>query len=267
MNYLKKFNLSKKIAIVTGGSGLLGKMHCEALAEVGASIIIFDTNRKQSIKFKKYLEKKYNNIFYQFPGSVDSEKDIKRLESFLQRNKLYIDVLINNAALNPKFQVSKNNNLENFDLQQWNKEISVGLTGVFLFSKIIGTKMKKKGGVIVNISSDLGIIAPDQRLYEAKNSSFKKPITYSAIKHGVIGITKYLSTYYAKFGIRVNCLCPGSVFDEQDKKFVKKISKLIPMSRMAKVDEYKSAIQFLCSDASSYMTGQNLIIDGGRSVW
>jgi len=267
MNYLKKFNLSKKIAIVTGGSGLLGKMHCEALAEVGASIIIFDTNRKQSIKFKNYLEKKYNNIFYQFPGSVDSEKDIKRLESFLQRNKLYIDVLINNAALNPKFQVSKNNNLENFDLQQWNKEISVGLTGVFLFSKIIGTKMKKKGGVIVNISSDLGIIAPDQRLYEAKNSSFKKPITYSAIKHGVIGITKYLSTYYAKFGIRVNCLCPGSVFDEQDKKFVKKISKLIPMSRMAKVDEYKSAIQFLCSDASSYMTGQNLIIDGGRSVW
>jgi len=176
-------------------------------------------------------------------------------------------VLINNAALNPKFQVSKNNNLENFDLQQWNKEISVGLTGVFLLSKIIGTKMKKKGGVIVNISSDLGIIAPDQRLYEAKNSSFKKPITYSAIKHGVIGITKYLSTYYAKFGIRVNCLCPGSVFDEQDKKFVKKISKLIPMSRMAKVDEYKSAIQFLCSDASSYMTGQNLIIDGGRSVW
>jgi len=267
MNYLKKFNLSKKIAIVTGGSGLLGKMHCEALAEVGASIIIFDTNRKQSIKFKNYLEKKYNNIFYQFPGSVDSEKDIKRLESFLQRNKLYIDVLINNAALNPKFQVSKNNNLENFDLQQWNKEISVGLTGVFLLSKIIGTKMKKKGGVIVNISSDLGIIAPDQRLYEAKNSSFKKPITYSAIKHGVIGITKYLSTYYAKFGIRVNCLCPGSVFDEQDKKFVKKISKLIPMSRMAKVDEYKSAIQFLCSDASSYMTGQNLIIDGGRSVW
>ena len=267
MNYLKKFNLEKKLAVVTGGSGLLGKMHCEALAEVGASVVIFDINEKKSIKFKKFLEKKYNNNFYQFTGSVDSEKDIKKLLNYLKQNKLSIDVLINNAALNPKFQIQKNNSLENFDLKQWNKEISVGLTGVFLFSKIIGTKMKKKGGVIVNISSDLGIIAPDQRIYESKSSNFKKPITYSAIKHGVIGITKYLSTYYAKFGIRVNCLCPGSVFDEQDKNFVKKISKLIPMSRMARVDEYKSAIQFLCSDASSYMTGQNLVIDGGRTIW
>jgi NAD(P)-dependent dehydrogenase (short-subunit alcohol dehydrogenase family) len=267
MNYLKKFNLARKLAVVTGGSGLLGKMHCEALAEVGASVVIFDINRKKSIKFKKYLEKKYNNIFYQFTGSVDSEKDIRKLMSYLKKKKLSVDVLINNAALNPKFQSYANNNLENFNLKQWNKEISVGLTGVFLCSKIIGATMKRKGGVIVNISSDLGIIAPDQRIYETTNSNFKKPITYSVIKHGVIGITKYLSTYYAKFGIRTNCLCPGSVFDKQEKNFVKKLSKLIPMSRMANTDEYKSAIQFLSSDASSYMTGQNLIIDGGRSVW
>jgi len=267
MNYLKKFDLSKKVAVVTGGSGLLGKMHCEALAEVGASVVVFDINRKKSIKLKKYLEKKYNNNFYHFTGSVDSEKDVKKLLNYLKKNKLSVDVLINNAALNPKFQGYKNNNLENFNLNQWNKEISVGLTGVFICSKIIGRTMKKKGGVIVNISSDLGIIAPDQRIYESKSSNFKKPITYSAIKHGVIGITKYLATYYAKFGIRTNCLCPGGVLDQQEKIFVKKVSQLIPMSRMANVDEYKSAIQFLSSDASSYMNGSVLIIDVGRTAW
>jgi len=267
MNYLKKFDLSKKVAVVTGGSGLLGKMHCEALAEVKASVVIFDINRKKSIIFKKTLEKKYNNNFYQFTGSVDSEKDIKKLLNYLKKNKLSVDVLINNAALNPKFQIQKNNSLENFDLKQWNKEISVGLTGVFLCSKIIGATMKKKGGVIINISSDLGIIAPDQRIYESKSSNFKKPITYSAIKHGVIGITKYLSTYYAEFGIRSNCLCPGGVLDQQEKTFVKKVSQLIPMKRMANVNEYKSAIQFLSSDASSYMNGSVLIIDGGRTAW
>lgn len=267
MNYLKKFNLSKKLAIVTGGCGLLGKMHCEALAEVGASVVVFDINRKKSIELKKYLEKKYKNNFYYFTGSVDSEKDIKKLLIYLKKNKLTVDVLINNAALNPKFQIHKNNTLENFTLNQWNREISIGLTGVFLCSKIIGSVMKKKGGVIVNISSDLGIVAPDQRIYKSKNSNFKKPITYSAIKHGVIGVTKYLSTYFAEYNIRANCLCPGSIFDHQNHIFVKKISKLIPMSRMARADEYKAAIQFLCSDASSYMTGQNLIIDGGRSVW
>lgn len=267
MNYLKKFDLSKKVVVVTGGSGLLGKMHCEALAEVGASVVIFDINRKKSIIFKKFLEKKYNNNFYQFTGSVDSEKDIKKLLNYLKKNKLSVDVLINNAALNPKFQIQKNNNLENFHLKQWNKEISVGLTGVFLCSKIIGATMKKKGGVIINISSDLGIIAPDQRIYESKSSNFKKPITYSAIKHGVIGITKYLSTYYAEFGIRSNCLCPGGVLDQQEKTFVKKVSQLIPMKRMANVNEYKSAIQFLSSDASSYMNGSVLIIDGGRTAW
>jgi len=267
MNYLKKFDLSKKVAVVTGGSGLLGKMHCEALAEVRASVVIFDTNRKKSIIFKKFLEKKYNNNFYQFTGSVDSEKDIKKLLNYLKKNKLSVDVLINNAALNPKFKIQKNNSLENFDLKQWNKEISVGLTGVFLCSKIIGATMKKKGGVIINISSDLGIIAPDQRIYESKSSNFKKPITYSAIKHGVIGITKYLSTYYAEFGIRSNCLCPGGVLDQQEKTFIKKVSQLIPMKRMANVNEYKSAIQFLSSDASSYMNGSVLIIDGGRTAW
>ena len=267
MNYLKKFDLSKKVAVVTGGSGLLGKMHCEALAEVGASVVIFDINRKKSIIFKKFLEKKYKNNFHHFTGSVVSENDIKKLLNYLKKNKLSVDVLINNAALNPKFQIQKNNSLENFDLKQWNKEISVGLTGVFLCSKIIGATMKKKGGVIINISSDLGIIAPDQRIYESKSSNFKKPITYSAIKHGVIGITKYLSTYYAEFGIRSNCLCPGGVLDQQEKTFVKKVSQLIPMKRMANVNEYKSAIQFLSSDASSYMNGSVLIIDGGRTAW
>ena len=128
---------------------------------------------------------------------------------------------------------------------------------------------QKKGGVILNIASDLSVIAPDQRLYETKNSKNKncKPVTYSVIKSGLIGLTKYLSTYWADKGVRCNAISPGGVYTDQTEEFVNKISKLIPLGRMAQINEYQAAIQFLCSDASSYMTGQNLVIDGGRSVW
>jgi NAD(P)-dependent dehydrogenase (short-subunit alcohol dehydrogenase family) len=128
--------------------------------------------------------------------------------------------------------------------------------------------MENKKGIIINISSDLGIIAPDQRLYaNKKKNSFYKPATYSVIKHGIIGLTKYMATYWADKGIRVNCLCPGGIYEKQEKNFIKKINKLIPMGRMAQADEYKGAIQFLSSDASSYMNGATLIVDGGRTIW
>jgi NAD(P)-dependent dehydrogenase (short-subunit alcohol dehydrogenase family) len=141
-----------------------------------------------------------------------------------------------------------------------------------LCSKVFGQEMARRGrGVIVNIASDLGVIAPDQRIYrraqDSEASQPVKPVTYSVIKHGVIGLTKYLATYWAGRNIRVNALSPGGVYNEQDESFVDKVTQLIPMSRMAHVDEMQSAVVFLCSDASSYMTGQNLIIDGGRSVW
>ena len=128
--------------------------------------------------------------------------------------------------------------------------------------------VKNKKGIIINISSDLGIISPDQRIYKNnKNKIFYKPVTYSVIKHGIIGLTKYLATYWADKGIRTNCLCPGGVYEKQEKFFLDKINKKIPLGRMANSDEYKGAIQFLVSDASSYMNGATLIIDGGRTIW
>ena len=162
--------------------------------------------------------------------------------------------------------------VENLTLDDWNYQVSVGLTGAFICTKYFGSKMAvNNGGVILNISSDLSVISPDQRLYKIssaeENSQPVKPITYSVIKSGLVGMTKYLATYWSANGVRVNALSPGGVYEEQDSDFVKKISDLIPLGRMAKSNEYRSAVQFLCSDASSYMTGQNIVIDGGRSVW
>jgi NAD(P)-dependent dehydrogenase (short-subunit alcohol dehydrogenase family) len=265
-----KFDMSEKVVVITGGAGLLGTMHAEAIAENGGISVLFDSNYPKSIKIAKKIQDKYNVLSLPFKGDVTKEKDINNLIRFLNKKKLKINVLVNNAAVNPKLTKGKNNgSFEKFLLKNWNFELNVGLTGAFLCSKIIGKQMaKNKNGVIINISSDLGIISPDQRIYiNKKKNSFKKPVTYSVIKHGIIGLTRYLATYWADRGIRVNCLCPGGVYENQDKLFVRKIKKLIPMGRMANRDEYKGAIQFLASDASSYMNGATMIIDGGRTIW
>jgi len=276
--YPLKFSLENKTAVVTGAGGLLGQKHCEALLELGASVILTDINITNLENTKKNLQDKYkdSNIMH-LEMDVSSETSILKVSDQISRNKKRVDILINNAAINPtqsSIKITKNSSrLENFDITQWDKEVSVGLTGAFLCSKVFGGRMAKdhKGGVILNIASDLSVIAPDQRLYEvsdlADGSQPVKPITYSVIKSGLVGLTKYLSTYWLKEGIRANALSPGGVYDGQNEEFVNKLTSLIPMGRMASDDEYIGAIQFLCSDASSYMTGQNLIIDGGRSIW
>ena len=158
-------------------------------------------------------------------------------------------------------------------MSDWNNQLEVGLTGAMLCSKYFGFEMTKNkgGGVILNIASDLSIISPYQKLYSSsknsKNNQPVKPVAYSVVKHGLIGLTKYLSTYWPEKNIRCNAISPGAVYDNQSKKFVQRIKNLIPLNRLAKQNEYRSAIQFLCSDASSYMTGENIIMDGGRSVW
>jgi NAD(P)-dependent dehydrogenase (short-subunit alcohol dehydrogenase family) len=157
-------------------------------------------------------------------------------------------------------------------LKQWEADLSVGLTGAFLCSQIIGSEMaKRKRGVIVNVASDLAVIAPDQRLYRKSglpdDQQPVKPVTYSVVKTGLVGLTRYLATYWAEAGIRVNAISPGGVYNNQPEEFVQRLASLIPLGRMAKIDEYQAVILFLCSDASSYMTGTNLVIDGGRSCW
>jgi NAD(P)-dependent dehydrogenase (short-subunit alcohol dehydrogenase family) len=181
-----------------------------------------------------------------------------------------LDILINNAALNPP--VHATGRLDRLPLARWEQDLAVGLTGAFLCSQVLGEEMARRGaGVILNIASDLGVIAPDQRIYRQPGVPAErqpaKPVTYSVIKHGLIGLTRYLATYWADRGVRVNALSPGGVYTGQDDAFVARLSQLIPLGRMAREGEYKAAVVFLISDASSYMTGANMVLDGGRSVW
>ncbi len=272
---LEKFDLKNKNIIITGAAGLLGYEHSLALLKVGATVIMTDIELSKILRNKSKLKKINKNFnILCLKMDVASEKSIKKVIIELKKNKIKVDCLVNNACLNPKFSnkfSSKNTNLENFTLDAWNREIKVGLTGAFLCSKIIGNYMKnnKKGGVIINIASEYSVITPDHRIYTTRNGEKKfKPVTYPVIKTGLIGLTKYLATYWNKQNIRCNAFSPGAVSEKgQDKLFVSKIKKLIPLGRMAYPNEYHSVLQFLCSDASAFLNGQNIVMDGGRSIW
>ena len=266
--------IKDKVCVVTGGAGLLGFQFSEALLEAKGIVYLLDIDNLSLNEKVAKLEVKYPGRCFGLPVDITNEKSVTDACNVIAKFGR-VDILINNAANNPKVEKGESktlSRLENFQLSQWNEDLAVGLTGAFLCSKIFGSEMaKQRRGVIINICSDLGIIAPDQRIYriEGLNDDQQpvKPVSYSVIKHGLIGLTKYLATYWADKGIRVNALCPGGVYTNQPNGFVNKLSSLIPMGRMARIDEYKAAILFLASDASSYMTGQNLIIDGGRSIW
>ena len=262
------FDLTGKTAYITGGAVLLGKQHAEVIIEFGGTAIVADQNIKAAKSVCKELGKSAIPIYV----DVNNKSDIQAAADQFEK----IDILINNAAKDPKVKksggLSPETRFETMTKEFWLDGISTILNGTFLCSQVIANKMLKSGGgVILNISSDLGIISPDQRLYQQEDLSEEqqnvKPITYSAAKWGVIGMTKYLATYFATKNIRVNSLCPAGVYDNHPEEFVERFTNLIPMGRMANIDEYKGAIIFLCSDASSYMTGSNLIIDGGRTSW
>ena len=272
MNTLNKFKMDGKTVVITGGGGFLGLKHAEAIRDAGGIVYLWDINEPAMASNKTVLGA---NTFCQVVNICD-EISIKQALAEILNSHEQIDVLINNAANNPKLdnnQQLNSSRLENFPLEAWTNDIAVGLTGAFLCSKVIGTQMATQvnGGVILNISSDLGVIAPDQRLYRKEGledaDQSVKPVTYSVVKHGLLGLTKYLSTYWLGKKIRVNCLSPGGVYNNQADEFVVKVSQLIPLGRMADQDEYKSAVLFLVSDASSYMNGSNMIVDGGRCVW
>lgn len=273
---LDKFMLKSRIIVITGGAGLLGLMHARAIMQAGGTPVLLDIN-------EALLEEKVCNLKKEVKGDVlglvcditDKASIESCLISILKKyNK--VDGLVNNAANDPKVSYSLADKhltrFENITLEFWEKDIKIGLTGAFLCSQVFGTHMASSGGgVILNIASDLSVIAPDQRIYRLPDvePEFQpvKPVTYSAVKAGLVGLSRYLATYWAEQNVRVNSISPGGVFNHQNEEFVSKVSNLIPMGRMADVDEYMASLVFMLSEASSYMTGTNVVIDGGRSAW
>lgn len=273
-----KFDLTGKTALITGAAGLLGVEHAAALLESGATVVLTDVSEAAlSIAQASLSQDSPNGRIVTFVMDISKPEHIHGVAQALALQDLRIDILVNNAAIDPKVTgeqgMLETSRLENFPLEQWDLQISVGLTGAFLCSQVFGAAMALdgKGGVILNIASDLSVFSPDQRLYKKAGLPDKlqpvKPVTYSVIKAGLVGLTRYLSTYWADKGVRSNALSPGGVLTGQSDEFVQRLSTLIPLGRMAKHDEYRAAVQFLCSDASSYMNGQNVVMDGGRSAW
>ena len=265
------FDLSDRVAIITGGAGLLGIAHARAIHGAGGIPVLLDVAKI----IPSTLRERAGFEVECLACDITHEAAVKdALRAVLSRYGR-VDILVNNAANNPKVEVAgalENSRLENYPLDQWQADLAVGLTGALLCSRVFGAEMARRGkGVIVNVASDLALIAPDQRLYaiegRASDEQPVKPVSYSVVKAGVIGLTRYLATYWAGQGVRANALCPGGVENGQDKVFLERISDRIPLGRMAVVDEYQGAMLFLCSDASSYMTGSVLTVDGGRSAW
>lgn len=268
------FDLSGRVAVITGGGGLLGARHAEAIAELGGIPVLVDISLGAAEKCAADLCARFKGPAIVLVCDITRPTEVAALRDKVLGQFGKIDILINNAARNPKVEDGGTgfSRLETFPLGEWDDDLAVGLTGAFLMCQAIGPVMAKRGcGVILNIASDLALIGPDQRLYRrdgmAEAEQPVKPVTYSVVKSGLLGLTRYIATYWASQNVRCNSISPGGVYAGQDDVFLSRIEKLIPLGRMAHPDEYKAAIAFLVSDASSYMTGANLVIDGGRTAW
>ncbi len=251
--------------LVTGAAGLLGFEHCKTILDSGLGLVMIDINKKELLKKYKLLTNKYKTQTIKiFKIDIVSETQIKKLISKLNRGKIFVRVLINNACIDPKPKTIKNNNKI---IKTWDKELNVGLKGAYLFTELFSQKMKKKkDGCIINMASDLSIIAPNQNIYKGVYKNFIKPVTYSVIKHGIIGMTKYYAVNLAKYKITCNAISPVGIYDNQSKKFVRNLTNLIPMKRMAKKDDINYLVKFLINKNQKFITGQNIVIDGGRTI-
>ena len=271
------FNLKNKIIVITGGSGFLGSEFSSTLSDVGAIPIILDKN-KASLELlkKKFIKKKQRGFF--FLVDLNNETKVNVVINSIIKKYKKIDCLINAAGFTGEDMLKTDSNFfekfENYDFRLWQKSLNGNLSSTFILTKSVAKHMlKRKKGSIINIASDVGIISPDHRIYEAdkkinyKGVNFNTPLSYSVAKSGIISMTRYLATYWAKKGIRVNCVSPAGVYKKHNKKFVKQLSERIPLGRMAKPEELNGAIIYLCSNASSYVTGHNLVVDGGRTIW
>ena len=265
------FSLANKVVVVTGGAGLLGQVFCQALADVGAHVAIVDLDLASAETAAKSINKSDTQKVVAFGSDITSPESVTQMVANVIKQFGRIDVLVNNAA-------SKGSNLdtffepfESYSLQTWREVMSVNIDGLFLVAQAVGNQMKKQGGgSIIQTSSIYGVVAPDQRIYEGSEyngRAINTPAVYSASKAAVNGLTSYLSTYWATSKIRVNSLTPGGIASGQNDEFNKRYSSRVPLGRMGEASELVGALIYLASDASSYVTGQNIIVDGGLSAW
>ena len=273
----KLFDLTGRVAIITGGAGLLGTRHATAIAESGGHPVLADLSAEAAVAAAARVTEAAGVDAMGIRVDVAVKAEVEAMVQAVLDRFGQIDILINNAALTVKAGSSAAKDyfaaFEDYPLDLWERALQVNLTGAFLCSQAVGRVMVRQGrGVVLNIASDVGNISPDHRIYRGvvnpySKEPFNSPIGYATTKAGLINFTRYLATYWADKGIRVNALSPAGVYDGHERRFVENLTRLIPLGRMADRDEYRGAVLFLVSDASSYMTGANLVVDGGRTAW
>lgn len=271
-SFLNKFSLKGKNAVVTGGAGILGTHFCKGLADAGANVGIVDINVERAIELAVQIEKQYGVQAKAFYCDITSETSVKSAIEQVVETFGEIHVLHNNAAGKSSDLEAFFAPLEEYDLAQWKEIMSTNLDSMFLVAKYVGKVMKaqKKGGSIIQTASIYGVMGPDNRIYEGSyymDREINTPAIYAASKGGVVALTKYLATYWAKDGIRVNTITPGGVESGQNEVFKERYANRVPLGRMANAEEMVGALIYLASDASSYVTGQNILVDGGLSAW
>ncbi len=269
------FGLQGKVAIVTGAAGLLGSRFSETLAGAGAVVVAADRDEDGARALCRRLKEMPGVEAVPIPVDVADRDSVRRMAEAAAAIAGRIDVLVNNAAINAPAGPGAEANFvpfEDYELAWWEETLAVNLTGVFLCAQAVSRQMVRQGGgVMVNIASTYGLVGPDQRIYEGITDEagrrFVKPAAYCASKGGVLALTRYLATYWAGKGIRVNSLTPGGVWAGQSEQFVRHYSARTPLGAMARLDDLNGALLFLCSEASAYMTGANLVVDGGWTAW
>lgn len=271
------FDITGRVAVITGGGGMLGRRHAEVVAEQGGIPVLLDAANDLAAEAATAVESSFGGKAMAVRADVTSRDEVVRARDEILGAFGRIDILVNNAAMTVKGVAGDRDRyfapFESYDVDLWERALRVNLTGAFVCCQVFGEPMLAQGsGVVLNIGSDVGIVSPDHRIYEGivsphNGKPFNTPLSYSVSKAGLIQMTRYLATYWAGRGIRVNALSPAGVFDGHEDEFVSRLSSLIPLGRMARKDEYKGAVAFLISDASSFMTGSNLVVDGGRTAW
>lgn len=268
-----KFKLDSRIAIVTGGFSQLGIQFSVSLCDYGAKVAVIDIleeKKKENHDFDKYLNIGHIKIY---KADITKRAQIEQTLENIKKDLGNPSILINNAGIDspPGADTEENGPFENYPEKSLDRVIDVNLKGVFLCCQVFGGEMAQNNyGSIINIASIYGIVSPNQDIYEYKRKNgqlWYKPASYAVTKSAILNLTRYLATFWAKKNVRVNTLSPAGIFNNQDKEFLDEYSKRMPLGRMAREDEMNGAIIFLASDASSYMTGSNLIIDGGWTAW